>query len=187
MLLFCQCKMERGGVIVRKGFCLIILSIIVLACLCLSGTALPAFAAPAHVTIPAIQTAPVYRWHSRAWWGHFHHRGSAGLEINQYHRGDSNYGIPTVTYGGHGQGDSGNGGYNRGHNQDDSVNGGNQLIASPQLSGYRRVNQYSAGNSNYHNSFTHWGGYNQGNTGNSGHNLGLNQDNSSNSGNQIIG
>jgi hypothetical protein len=179
---------------VRKVFCIALVSLL-LACQCLLGTALPAFAAPARVTISSYRialTTPAYRgrrrgWHpKRAWW-HFHHRGFAGLEINQYHRGNSGYGIPTITYGGHGQGNSGNGGYNRGHNQDDSGNGGNQLIISPRLSGYRRINQYSVGNSNYHNSFTHWGGYNQGNTGNSGHNIGLNQDNSLNSGNQIIG
>jgi hypothetical protein len=178
---------------VRKGLCIAIVSVL-LAGQCLLGTALPAFAAPARVTTSAFQsvvTTQTYRgrrWHhspARLW--HFHHRRLTGLEINQYHRGDSSHGIPIVTYGGYGQEDSGNDSYNRGHNQDNSSNGGNQLIVSPRLSEYRRINQYSVGNSNYHNSFTHWGGYNQHNSGNSGHNSGLNQDNSENGGNQIIG
>ncbi|HXR65841.1 MAG TPA: hypothetical protein VN729_07955 [Ktedonobacteraceae bacterium] len=177
----------------RKGFCIAIMSLL-LAGQCLLGTALPAFAAPARVTTSAFQsvlTTSIYRgrgWHhSPARWWHFHHWGSAGLEINQYHQGDSDHDIPVVTYGGHGQEDSGNTSDNRGHNQDNSSNGGNQLIVSPRLSEYRRINQYSVGHSNYRNSFTHWGGYDQHNSGNSGHNIGLNQDNSENGGNQIIG
>lgn len=173
----------------RKGLCLASLSLL-LVYLCLIGTALPAFAAPAHMATSVVQTAlttPAHRWHGRAWWRHFHHRGSAGLEINQHYWGDTNHDIPTTTYGGHGQGNSGNGGYNRGHNMDDSANGGNQFIALPRLSRHWRVNQYYVGDSNYRNSFAHWGGYQQGNTGNSGHNEGLNQDNSLNGGNQILG
>jgi hypothetical protein len=185
---FACVKWRRGGAIVKKGFCLATLSLL-FACFCLSYTALPAFAAPAHVTISAIQvtrTASARRWHSRTWWPHFYHRGSKGLEINQYHQGDTNHDIPTTTYGGHDQGNTGNNGHNRGHNQDDSLNGGNQLIVTSRLRGYRRVNQYYSGDSNYRNSFVHWGGYDQGNTGNSGSNEGLNQDDSSNGGNQII-
>lgn len=178
----------------RKGLFLVILSV-TLACLGLSGTALPAFAAPARLTASVnleSGATPVHKWrrgsHSPGLAGRrrFYHRGFGSHELNQSHWGNSNYNNPVYTVGGHGQGNAGNAGHNRGHNQDNSLNGGNQLVALHRLRGYRRINQDYYGNSNYNNSAVHRGGYNQGNTGNSGTNDGLNQDNDSNGGNQII-
>lgn len=185
---------RRGGAIVRKGLCLLILSVL-LACLWLASTAVPVFAAPAHVAIPVHQVSrahPLQRWQrggrypGRIGWWRFPHRSYGSQELNQTYRGNSNFNNPIYTVGGHGQGDSGNAGHNRGHNQDNSSNGGNQLVTLHRLRGYHRINQCYYGNSNYNNSVVHRGGYDQGNTGNAGTNDGLNQDNSSNSGNQIL-
>lgn len=185
---------RRGGAIVRKGFYLLLLSVL-LACLCLAGTAVPAFAASAQVAISAHQASsavPVHRWKrgnrypGRAGWRRFPHGGYGSQELNQSHWGDTNYNNPVYTIGGHGQGDSGNDGHNRGHNQDNSINGGNQLVTVQRLRGYHRINQCYYGNSNYNNGVVHRGGYDQGNTGNAGTNDGLNQDNSANGGNQIV-
>ncbi len=173
----------------RKGLYFLI-SGLLLAGFYLACTAPPAYADVLHTTASATRAriaTPRYRWHHPVWRWRIHHYGFIGPEINQYHWGDSNHDIPTTTYGGHDQGNTGNNGYNRGHSQDNSANGGNQLSASPHLYGYRRINQYTVGNSNYRNSFVHWGGYDLGNTGNSGHNDGFSQDNSANGGNQILG
>ncbi|HEY0754431.1 MAG TPA: hypothetical protein VGD98_10745 [Ktedonobacteraceae bacterium] len=180
--------MKKG--LCRAFFCL------ALACGCLLASALPAFAASersASSVQRARLTTSVHKVKKRNWylshqaWRRYAYEGDSRQEINQFRQGNSNHDNPTFTRGGHGQGNSGNYGYNRGHSQDNSLNGGNQIINTSRLKGYRRINQYSFGNSNYRNSITHYGGYDQGNTGNSGSNKGLNQDNSSNSGNQIVG
>ena len=177
---------------VKKRLCLAILSLL-LACICLSGTTLPVFAAPERVAISAAQavrTTPMHKWrggsgyHSRGWWWRFFHRGSNSQEINQFHQGNSGFNNPIYSVG-HDIGDTGNSGHNRGRNQDNDSNGGNQLVTTNRLRGHRRVNQYYYGSSNYNNPVYHRG-YNQANNGNSGLNDGLNQDDSSNGGNQII-
>ena len=173
----------------KKGFCLVILSLL-LACLGLAGTALPASAASEHAASSAIKLEQTHKWrrgswyHNRDWW-HFSHGGAAPREINQFREGNSNFNNPIHSVG-HGIGNTGNSGHNRGRNEDNDGSDGNQIITPSRLIGYRRVNQYYHGNSNFNNPISHLG-YDQANNGNSGTNDGLNQDNSSNGGNQIIG
>lgn len=172
----------------KKWFFVLIFGTL-LVCLHLPGIALPVYAAPARVMTPARQAAPAVvqrrenRAHSPAWW-HFPRGYPSIQEINQVHRGDGNYHI-FLNPVGHDQNNTGNHGHNRGHNQDNSVNSGNQLSQLQRLGGYRRINQYFYGNSDYDNKIIS-NGYNQSNTGNNGLNDGFNQDNSVNNGNQII-
>jgi len=186
---------------VKKGLCAVLLSLL-LAGFYAFISALPVYAASTQTHTQRHPIAWVrsnvrvhhtaahwYRHAPRHWRVHasFAGNGNSGLEINQYHRVNTNHDTPTITYGGHGQGNSGKTGYNRSRSQDNSANGGNQITASSSLSHYRRFNQYAVGDSNYRNSYIHYGGYNQGNTGNSGQNEGLSQDNSANGGNQLLG
>lgn len=175
----------------KKRFLTFIFSTL-LACLCLTGTALPVYAAPTRVTTPVPRTMLAAaarperkegRAHGPAWW-HFPRRDPSIQEINQLHVGNGNYNNLTNPAG-HDQGNTGNHGHNRGHSQDNSLNSGNQLAQLRRLGGYRRINQYTYGNNNYNNRIISRG-YNQSNSGNNGLNDGFNQDDSVNSGNQII-
>ena len=177
----------------KKSLCLVILSSSII-CQCLAGTALPAFAASqrmARSTTRVEQVIPIHQWErgswypGRAWRQHISHGAFPFPEINQFHVGNSNYNNAIHSVG-HGIGNTGNSGHNRGHNEDNDASDGNQIITPSHLRGFRRVNQYYYGNSNYNNPIYHQG-YDQANNGNSGTNGGLNQDNSSNGGNQIIG
>lgn len=178
-----------------KGLYRAIFSLL-LACCCLAGAALPAYAASARVKISrsgVVATTSAHRWKGKRVfqhqsWGQRLHRGGPGLsEINQYYHGNTDYNHFYYVVGTRHQGNSGNVGYNRGRNQDNSLNGGNQTVLSGRHVGYRRVNQYYYGDSHFGRHATRLWGYDEVNSGNDGTNRGMNQDNSSNGGNQLIG
>lgn len=113
--------------------------------------------------------------------------GPGGVQQNrQIYHGASNFNNVGVLIG-HGQGNTGNSGLNRGFNQDNAANTGNQLSGQRKVIGVQNNHQFLHQNdeaTGSGNRTTFIGAF-QGNTGNSGVNLGHNQDNSGNTGNQV--
>ena len=146
--------------------------------LCLLGSAPPAFAASIQATTTDLTQATTTqpRWYQP--WGSF-----GSQENNQYSRSVIN-GYNNKDYQGHDQENSGNFGYNRGYNEDSSGNTGNQIISQGAIRPGRNNQYYEIFINNSSNS--HFSGYMQGNSGNSGTNEGVNRDASGNLGNQIL-
>ena len=98
-------------------------------------------------------------------------------EGNYYHSYNSYY------WGDH-QGNSGNSGYNAGFNRDNGSNSGNQK-SSIKDTFRNEINTQVIGPGGADNGNSYYWGTDQGNTGNTGYNVGYNQNDYSNYGNQI--